>query len=247
MTRGSFLLGLVVTVLLTGRVRTQGDDMAQVERAARRFAGLRSYSFRLSYAADGIPLMRTRYVANGRWERGIAHMSTESRSGPVEFYVMNDRTVFRRAEGQWETGAADDQGRDGRRGGAGGASGMGLPGQDLDEVHAKFKSVRRSEQSEVVDSRVCVAYEGDLTARAARAMTQALALPAEGSGAQATARIWIDGDGIIRKYTVAGTPKVLFLGFTFTVRASKTTEIGDIDAVEVRPPAAVMRLLEPDR
>ena len=247
MTRGSFLLGLVVTVFLTGRVRAQDDDMAQVERAARRFAGLRSYSFRLSYAADGIPLMRTRYVADGRWERGIAHMSIESRSGPVEFYVTNDRTVFRRPGGQWETGATDDQGRDDRRGRAGGVSGMGLPGQDLDEVHAKFKSMRRSERSEVVDSRVCVAYAGDLTAQAVRAITQVLALPVETSGAQTTARIWIDGDGMIRKYTLEAAPKVLFLGLAFTVRASKTAEIGDIDAVEVRPPAAVMRLLEQDR
>ena len=162
MTRGSFLLGLVAAVFLAGRVRAQGDDMAQVERAARRFAGLRSYSFRLSYAADGIPLMRIRYVVDGTWERGIANMSTESRGGPVEFYVMNDRTVVRRPGGQWETAAADDQGREERKGRSGRGFGMGLPGRDLDEVHAEFKSMRRSERSEVVDSSVCLGADGEL-------------------------------------------------------------------------------------
>jgi len=247
MTRGFFLRGLMATLFLAGRVRAQGDDMAHVERAARRFAGLRSYSFRLSYAAEGIPLMRTHYVADGRWERGVAHMSTEGRGGPFEFYVMNDRTVVRRPGGQWETAVADGQGREERKGKSGGVFGMGLPGQDLDEIHAKFTSMRRSERSEVVDSRVCVAYAGALTAKAVRAITGALGLPVEPSGTEATARIWIDEDGIIRRYTLEGTPKLLFLGLAFTVRVRKTAEIGDIDAVEVNPPAAVMRLLEQDR
>jgi hypothetical protein len=240
MTRGSFLLGFVATLLLTGRGRAQVDDMAQVERAARRFAELRSYSFRMSYEVTGLPLMRQPYLLNGKWERGVAHLSSEGGGGPVEFYVTNDRAVFRRPGGQWQTGSADDPAGGERRG----ISSIGLPGEDLDKVHTKVKSMRRSARSEVVDSRVCVTYAGDLTAQGERAIIEGLAFPVDTSEANGTARIWIDPDGIIRKYTLAGTPKVVLLGLTFALRATKTAEIGGVDAVEVKPPAAVMRLLE---
>ena len=78
-------------------------------------------------------------------------------------------------------------------------------------------------------------------------LTAGQAMPTIAIPASPLAKIWIDEDGIIRKYTLAGTPKVVFLGLTLTLKATKTTEIGEIDTVEVRPPPAVMRLLEAAR
>lgn len=237
MRAGLVSLLLLASALPLGSADAQGDDMAQVETAARRLAELTSYSFRVSYELTGIPLTRNSYVVTGRWERGIAHLSAESSGGAMELYLMNGRAVFRKPGGQWTTGSPDGAGRPEKR------EGMRLPHEDLANLRTTVKSLSRSGRSGLVNSKVCVIYAGDLTAQGERDLIPASGIRVETAQAQGKVEIWIDEDGIIRKYTPAGNPRVVFLGRRFNLTVAKTTEISEINEAPVRPPSEVMRLL----
>ena len=234
--RNRLLLVFAATSLMVGMLAAT-DGREELERATRRTSQLDSYSFVTSYQLQGLRLLQAPYEVRGTWQRGIAYFRSESAGREAEVYRMNGRRVIRKQSGGWES--APSKGRDGREGGRGPKT----PHEDLEALGSEVRAVSRSDGFEMVSSRRCVAYEAELTAQGTRDLIPLVGIPIDTSDG-GKARIWVDDEGIIRKYSMVGDVKVTVLGRRFNLRATNTTELNDIGKTGPTPPDEVMRLLK---
>jgi hypothetical protein len=237
-----FWPGLALLAISSLAAADEKDDVA---KAAKKSTGLGSYAFKITIELEGGPMGGNGPIElSGAYNKDSAtHVKGDLMGREFEAYRKGDKLVMKDQEGNWQSSA-----QGGGRGGPGGGM-MGrlvkAPHEELADFEKKFKSIKKGDKK-TIDGKECFSYEGDLTEEGIKEM-----LPMGGrmqgmgdSEFTGSAKLWIDGDDIIRRYEVVTNMSLNFQGNQIDMKISRSIDLTSIDETKVEVPKEVQDLLD---
>jgi hypothetical protein len=216
------------------------DDKEDLANASKKATEMTSYSFSSHIEIEGGPVPMD-FEFNGKYSKETAtHVQGEAMGRDFEVYKQGEKVAIKR-EGEWslESGA--------RRGGMREME-RAVPHEELKEIDKKFKEVKKSASKERVGEKECSVYEGELSEKAVKEMIPM----GRGMGAMenaeisGSAKLWIDEEGVIRKYEMSVNMNLDFQGNQLEMKILRSTELSGIGDTIVEIPSEVTSLLSKD-
>jgi hypothetical protein len=239
-----FAVGLGALLVAAG-VGFGWDDKEDLGAAAKKATEAESYTFKSTIEIEGSPMPVDPIEFEGKHHKDAATYLTGSMMGrDIELYKKGDKIVTKGMDGNWQSGGGGGGGRGGRGLGGMMSGALKAPHEELKDFEKKFKEVKKGERKENVGGKECSVYSGDLTEDAAKEMIPMGRMGGLG-GAEITgsAKVWVDGDGVVRKYETVANLSIDFQGNQLELTVTRKTEISEIGSTKLEVPEEVKKLL----
>ena len=230
----------VVTVFGATAFAARFDDKEDLAKAAKKAAEVESYKFKMTIEVEGSPMPMDPIEFEGEFAKGITHITGSVMGRDIDAYKKGKKVVTKNQDDEWTAGGG---------GGAMGAGQIKAPHEELKGSEKIFKEIKKGDKKETVDSKECTIYEGELTDDAAKEMVPGGGARMLGGAAEVSGKgkIFVDEDGVIRKYVMVSNIKASFQGQDLDITATRSIELKDVGKAEVKVPEEVEKLLADDK
>lgn len=227
-----FWTGLAA-VLVAGSLGFRADDRDEVGKATKKSAEAASYTFKVTLELEGGPMGNNGPIEfTGAHNKDSAtHIKGELMGQEFEAYKKGEKIVTKQ-NGEWQRGRG--------RGGMGMMSrAVRAPHEELKEFEKRFKEIKKGDKKSI-DGKDCTPYHGPLSEDGVKDLLPMGRMgDAELSG---DAKLWIDGEGIIRRYEVNVSLSMTFQGNAIDMKISRTIDLTAIGETKVELPREVQDL-----
>lgn len=245
-TRAFVLMGGVLLSVLATISAHAGPDAAAAEelgKAAKAASELDAYSFTSKVTVIGFPMFNDPVNAEGTHKDGTTHVSGTYKKNKYEGFTRDGEVVSRRNDEPWARPDAPG-------GGMGAMSGIAsqltiIPHEEVRDLPGKLADVAKGEKKEDVDGHACTVFEGELTEEAAKSLIPPAAAAFGLSGdVVGLARIWVDDEGVVRRFETTAAIRANFQGQDLEIGMNRTTNITDVGSATLEVPPEVEELLK---
>ncbi len=216
------------------------DEKEDVAKAAKKASELESYSFKMALEIEGAPMPMDPIEFTGKHQKDVGtYISGSAMGRDIEAYKKGEKVASKNQDGEWQLGGPGGRGR-----GMGGE--LKAPHEEIAGVEKKFKEIKKKDAKEAVDGKDCSVYEGDLTDEGAKDVLPGGLGRMAGAAAEISgkAKVFVDADGLARKYVFVITVKASFQGNDLEITTTRAVDLKDIGSTKVELPEDVKKLFE---
>jgi hypothetical protein len=219
-----------VVIALCGWTRDEDFD-----KAATKAAGMSKYAFKLTVKSEG-GQGRGLPPADVKVDKDLA---AEIKAGDTTVYKKGETLVVKEGE-EWKKYERVKGAKGDRKNPSPAVilEAVKLPHEEIAEFEKKFKEAKKADEKD----NGCTVFSGELTEQGASSLGNAGGKGKAQMSFTGTAKVWVNADGLVVKYSADLTGKGKRKDQDVEVKVTRTVELSDFGTAKVEVPEGAKKL-----